>query len=119
MLPAARRMRRSVDFTAAVRRGRRAWRPTLVLHVRSRQECSEPARVGLIVSKAVGNAVTRHRVSRRLRAVCAQGVDGWGAGDLVVIRALPAAAAATSDQLANDLDQAASRLGLAHSADAS
>jgi ribonuclease P protein component len=64
------------------------------------------------VNKAVGNAVTRHRVSRRLRAICAQDVDGWAAGDLVVIRALPAAAVATSDQLATDLGHAALRLGL-------
>lgn len=105
-------MRRSADFTAAVRRGRRASRSTLVLHVRSREACSEPARVGLIVSKTVGNAVIRHRVSRRLRAVCAQDVAAWGAGDLIVVRALPAAASATSDELATDLSEAALRLGL-------
>jgi ribonuclease P protein component len=68
--------------------------------------------VGLIVSKTVGNAVTRHRVSRRLRAVCAQDVAGWGSGELIVVRALPAAAAATSEELAADLSQAARRLGL-------
>jgi ribonuclease P protein component len=66
----------------------------------------------LIVSKAVGNAVIRHRVSRRLRAVCAQDIDTWATGDLVVVRALPAAAGATSEELAVDLSQAARRLGL-------
>ena len=68
--------------------------------------------MGLIVSKAVGNAVIRHRVSRRLRAVCAQDIATWAAGDLVVVRALPAAARATSEELATDLGQAARRLGL-------
>jgi ribonuclease P protein component len=106
-------MRRSADFTAAVRGGRRSARPTLVLHVKSRLDCPEPPRVGLIVSRSVGNAVTRHRVARRLRAVCASAVTGWAEGDLVVVRALPAAAGATSRELAGDLGAAAQRVGLA------
>lgn len=78
--------------------------------MRSRQSCVEPARVGLIVGKSVGNAVTRHRVARRLRALCAKEVGMWAAGDLIVVRALPTAAAATSAELAVDLVQAAERI---------
>lgn len=103
-------MRRSADFSAAVRGGRRSARPTLVLHVRSRVDCSETARIGFVVSKAVGNSVVRHRVVRRLRSVCAADLGRWRTGDLVVVRALPQAAHATSDQLADDLARAASRL---------
>ena len=108
-------MRRSTDFTDAVRGGRRAARPTLVLHVRSRQSCIEPARVGLIVGKSVGNAVTRHRVARRLRALFAKEVDMWADGDLIVVRALPAAADANSAELTVDLVKAAERIARASS----
>lgn len=69
--------------------------------------------MGLIVSKAVGNAVVRNRVARRLRAVCAAEISTWEAGDLVVVRALPAAGAASSAALASDLHRAAARVGLA------
>ena len=109
-------MRRSVDFTAAVRGGRRVARPTLVLHVRSRPASTEPTRVGLIVSKSVGNSVVRHRVARRLRAVCSDRLARWEPGDLVVIRALPRAATASFADLDRDVDRAASRLQAAETA---
>ena len=102
-------MRRSTDFTAVVRSGRRAPSPTLVVHMLSRDD-SEPARVGLIVSKGVGGSVIRHQVARRLRAVCAERLSDFRSGDLVVLRALPEAARASSEQLASDLEQAIGRL---------
>jgi ribonuclease P protein component len=40
-------------------------------------------RVGLIVNKAVGSAVVRHRVSRRLRHVCARVFAELAAADFV------------------------------------
>ena len=109
VLPAAHRMHRRTDFTAAVRTGRRAPSPTLVLHVLPR-EGADPARVGLIVSKGVGGSVVRHQVARRLRGVCADRMVGFQPGDLVVLRALPAAARASSQQLADDLEHAMARL---------
>ncbi|WJY59964.1 ribonuclease P [Corynebacterium afermentans subsp. lipophilum] len=65
-------------------------------------------RFGLVVSKQVGNAVTRHAVSRKLRNVVVQRelVDKLGRSFDVVIRALPPAGAATSDELARDLEKA-------------
>ncbi|MEO8106753.1 MAG: ribonuclease P protein component [Actinomycetes bacterium] len=110
MLPAAHRMRRSVDFAAAVRGGRRSARPTVVLHVRSRPACNEPALVGLVVSKSVGNSVIRHRVARRLRAVCSAQLEAWQPGDLVVVRALSRAATATYADLESDVQRAAGHL---------
>ena len=58
------------------------------------------------MSKGVGGSVVRHQVARRLRGVCADRMIGFRPGDLVVLRALPAAARATSQQLADDLEQA-------------
>ena len=64
----------------------------------------------MIVSKRVGGSVVRHQVARRLRGVCAERMTGFLPGDLVVLRALPDAARATSQQLAADLDHAMARL---------
>ena len=91
MLPRPRRLRRSVDFTETFRRGTRAGTPSVVVHVaRSDQNPPEVSRVGFVVSKAVGNAVVRNRVKRRLRHLVASRPEVRGAD--VVVRALPPAA---------------------------
>ncbi len=62
-----------------------------------------------MVSKVVGNAVVRHRVSRRLRHLLlpyVTGPEALPAGAMLVVRAGPAAAVATSDVLAADLSAA-------------
>ena len=48
-----------------------------------------PPRVGLIVSKAVGNAVARHQLSRRLRHTCRELLPTIPNNVDIVIRALP------------------------------
>lgn len=73
-------------------------------------------RVGLVVSKAVGNAVTRHAVSRRLRHTAGRIIaDAPADGPLrpelsLVLRALPAAADASSAELERDVRHALRRL---------
>jgi ribonuclease P protein component len=61
-------------------------------------------RAGLVVSKAVGGSVVRHRVSRRLRHLLAPRLSTLPAGSLLVVRALPPSASASSAELAEDLD---------------
>ncbi len=56
MLPAAARMRRRADFAAVVRGGGRVGRPLLTGHLLVRPGRDEPARVGFVVSRAVGTA---------------------------------------------------------------
>ena len=73
---------------------------------------AEPARVGFVVSKAVGNSVQRHRVQRQLRHLFAERLPGLPDGTLLVARALPAAAGSTSRELGADLDKGLRRLGL-------
>jgi len=63
-----------------------------------------------VVSKAVGNAVDRNRVKRRLRAQVAERLDRLPAGSVVAVRALPAAGSASSLLLGRDLDRALDRL---------
>lgn len=120
MLPAQHKLHRSGDFSATVRQGRRLGRRTVVLHYldtaaggadeadASISRHGGP-RVGLVVSKGVGNSVVRHAVSRKLRHVAASLLDDVPVGVDMVIRALPAAADATSEELAHDVRSALSR----------
>jgi ribonuclease P protein component len=108
-------MRHRDDFTRAVRRGRRAGRPLLAVHLLSPTAGGEgrsaaPALVGLVVSRAVGPAVTRTRVKRRLRHVTVPRLERLAPGSLLVVRANPSAAAASSAALAVDLDRALDRV---------
>jgi ribonuclease P protein component len=116
VLPGQARLTRSQDFTVAMRGGRRAGRPLVVVHLRPAQPGADgaqaPARVGFVTSKAVGNAVIRNRVRRRLRHLVSARLAGLPVGALMVVRATPAAAAATSAQLGEDLDRALVRLGV-------
>jgi ribonuclease P protein component len=62
------------------------------------------------VSKAVGGAVVRNKVKRRLRHLMRDRVVLFPPGSLVVVRALPGAGDADHGQLARDLDAAIERL---------
>lgn len=110
MLPANARLRRSEEFRAVMRGGARAGRRRLVLHALA--SAGEPRKAGFVVSKAVGNSVVRHRVTRRLRHLVAERLGTLPAGSALVVRALPPAAAATSAELGADLDAALRRLSL-------
>ncbi|MER7333325.1 MULTISPECIES: ribonuclease P protein component [unclassified Micromonospora] len=125
MLAAAQRLRRSTDFAAAVRGGRRAGRGAVVVHLSlpstpdaatatspeparssGAEQPSVPARAGFVVSKAVGNAVVRNRVRRRLRHLVRERLTELPPGSTLVVRALPAAAEASYPRLGADLDAA-------------
>ncbi|MBW4779934.1 ribonuclease P protein component [Rhodococcus fascians] len=117
MLPEPNRLHRARDFTVVMRRGRRMGRSDLVVHAVARHEQGIAStvhrpRFGLIVSKAVGPAVTRHRVARRLRHICAEVIDGLAVNTDVVIRALPGAAHASSADLHVQLRSGLKKLGL-------
>jgi ribonuclease P protein component len=104
MLPAAARMRRRIDFSRAVRNGRRASRKLVSAHLLSRAGNDEPARVGFVVSRAVGGAVVRNKVRRRLRHLARGYLGSLAEGSLLVVRANPPAATACQADLAADLD---------------
>ena len=107
MLAAAQRLRRSSDFAAAVRGGRRAGRGTVVVHLLLDEPAQAPeARAGFVVSKAVGNAVVRNKVRRRLRHLVRPRLTALPPGALLVVRALPASASASFETLGIDLDAA-------------
>ena len=108
MLPAAARMRHRQEFTLALRRGRRAGRPLLTGHLSTGD--GGAARVGFVVSRAVGSAVVRNRVRRRLRHLMRERIEYLPEGSLLVIRANPAAADARQRDLAAELDLVLGRL---------
>jgi len=102
MLPAGSRLHTSADFAAVVRSGRRAGSRHLVVHLLGTGGSAGP-RAGFVVSAKVGNAVVRHRVTRRLRPLVREELTRLAPGTDVVVRALPTAATATSGDLARDL----------------
>lgn len=65
--------------------------------------------IGFIVSRAVGPAVTRHRVTRQLRHLMRDRSAALPPGTGVVVRAMPAAAGRTSADLGRCLDAALGR----------
>ncbi|MQA16110.1 MAG: ribonuclease P protein component [Pseudonocardiaceae bacterium] len=111
MLPPDARLTRRADFATALRRGRRATPGRLVAHLAHCDgDRSHGARVGFVVSRSVGGAVVRHRVQRKLRHLVRDRLGRLPAGTLLVVRALPPAAAASSAVLGRDLDSALDRL---------
>jgi ribonuclease P protein component len=97
-------MRRRSEFSRPVRGGARAGRPLVSGHLLCRPGHDEPARVGFVVSKAVGGAVVRNRVRRRLRHLARGYLGSLPEGSLLVVRADPRAATARQADLAAELD---------------
>jgi ribonuclease P protein component len=109
-------MRRSEDFRRTVRHGVRAGRRTVVVHallLEVDRSDGPDQQIGFVVSRAVGSAVRRNRVRRRLRHLVRSRLSELPSRTLMVVRALPAAAAA-GPELDADLhvawDAALSRL---------
>ena len=73
MLPRNSRVRTPAEFSETLRSGARAGRRNVVV---SAHLDSSGLKAGFIVSKAVGNAVVRNRVKRRLRAAVADQLTG-------------------------------------------
>ncbi|HXR42113.1 MAG TPA: ribonuclease P protein component [Acidothermaceae bacterium] len=111
MLPAASRLRRRPDFTAAMRRGRRAGRGRLVVHLADPDpDADQSVRAGFVVGRNVGGAVVRNRVRRQLQHLVADRLPTLPAGSRLVVRVLPPAAGSSSAELGADLDAALTRV---------
>jgi ribonuclease P protein component len=113
------RLRDSDAFRRTVRSGRRAGGAALVVHLLDdpSTDAELGPRVGLVVSKAVGNAVVRNRVKRRLRHLVRSHLTDLPPTSDLVIRALPPAATVGSTELgaelARCLERVATRAGAA------
>ena len=109
MLPAAHRITDAATFREVIGAGDRAGSRTMVIHLAPDTGVAGP-RAGLVVSRAVGPSVVRHRVQRRLRHLVRDRLAALPGPAALVVRALPAAAEASSSELAADLDRCLRRV---------
>ena len=110
-LPRHQRLRRSADIQRVQRTGDRIRRRLLmILFVRNG---TDQTRVGLTVSRKVGNAVNRNRVKRWLREAIRHQGDELPAGFDVVVVAHPQAANATFASVDDEVNQGLKRMGRA------
>ena len=111
MLPARHRLRSSADFAAVFRGARgaggsRSGSRFMVVHINSTDaRAGQPPRIGLVVSKAVGNAVVRNRTKRILRALVSTRIGQLPDGVDVVIRAKTDLPGTPTAILVQDLDR--------------
>ena len=103
------RLRRPGDVVATMRRGRHRAGALLALHSRRREPATGPARMTVVASRKVGNAVRRNRAKRLLRAA-AQGRP-WAEGFDLVLVARPACADAGMAEVRVELEAHARTLG--------
>jgi ribonuclease P protein component len=113
MLSPKNRMRHSAEFASVMRSGRRSSRDAVGVvclappsGTADAAVPADPPRVGFVVSKAVGGAVVRKRVQRRLRHAMRPLLAVLPNGSLLVVRAKPAAASLRQEDLAAQLDSA-------------
>jgi ribonuclease P protein component len=115
VLAADHRLRDSDAFRRTVSSGRRAGGAALVVHLLDDVPGAGDAgpRVGLVVGKAVGNAVVRNRVKRQLRHLVKDHLTHLPASSDLVVRALPPAAGMRGPELGAELARCLQRVGRA------
>ncbi|MCX6104957.1 MAG: ribonuclease P protein component [Proteobacteria bacterium] len=118
--PKSVRLHHQIDFRRTFDDGRKVVSESVVLYLRQRSEPEAApldcgGRVGLVVSRKVGNAVVRNRVKRYLREAyrllrpeLAQFASLWSTDLIVVARA--SAAQASSAEMADALQLGLRRL---------
>ena len=96
-------IKKNDDFSRVYREGRSCADRRLVMYVLDSAMGNEnelPAnRLGISVSKKVGNSVVRHRIKRRLKEIARLNEDGIKPGHDIVLIARGAAASSGYDEL--------------------
>ena len=92
------------EFRAVTRGGARSARSHVVVHLTLLTQEEEAPRVGFVVSKRIGNAVVRNRVTRRLREIIRPHLATLPAGSAIVVRALPGIDEQPFSALKDDVD---------------
>jgi ribonuclease P protein component len=113
MLARENRVRAADDFRATVRRGRRFATPHTIVYVVANTQTESP-RFGFIVTKAVGGAVGRNLIRRRLRGIshdiiAAHAATGSLAHSNIVVRVLPRGLESSWPSLHAEVSHAVSR----------
>lgn len=92
-----------------MRRGRRFATEFAIVHALATE--GSTVRFGFVVSRAVGGAVVRNRVKRRLRAIGRQVIDSVPQGTDLVVRALPGVEQVDWATLHSGMTAVVSRIG--------
>jgi ribonuclease P protein component len=104
VLPTDARLRTRREFTDVFRHGRRVSGRLLTATVRPGRP-EEPTKVGFLVPRSCGTAVTRNRLRRRLRHLVRARLLALPAGSRCALQARPVAADAGPTELAAAVDQ--------------
>jgi ribonuclease P protein component len=102
----AHRLHSGDEFRAVTRGGVRSARSHVVVHLSLLTQDEAAPRVGFVVSKRIGNAVVRNRVTRRLREIVRPHFATLPAGSAIVLRALPGIEDQPFAALQEDVDSA-------------
>lgn len=84
----------------------------MIMNVLAHSTGEESARIGLVTSRRVGNAVTRNLIRRRLREIVRQDLPRMRRGLWLVLVAKRAAADATFEELTSEWRVLARRASL-------
>lgn len=76
------RVRDNRDFTRIIQKGKSLRQDALVIYY---ARTSAPFKVGIAVSKKVGNAVTRNKIKRQLRAIFRKNKDLYPNIEIVTV----------------------------------
>ena len=101
MLPNSARIKSSSDFARVTKSGRRTTTDSLIAYLllnqsnsgsspssNSNSKDNDNPKLGLIISKSVGNSVVRHRIARQIRHASFNYLSLLPTGSLLVIRAM-------------------------------
>lgn len=109
MLTVQNRVTKGDDYRVITRTAQRSNGQLCLVYVR-RTGPEHHTRYGFIISRAVGGAVVRNRIRRRLKAICAEHLRAAESGFDIVIRVHPAAAEASFTQLHEEVFAQVSKL---------
>jgi ribonuclease P protein component len=108
---AADRLHRSAEFIRLQRSGARSQSPHFVLYAGILETEPERSRLGVTVSRRIGNAVIRKRVKRRVREIFRGQIRAALApGTSIVVIARAGAGSLATDSIADELIAAARKL---------
>jgi ribonuclease P protein component len=69
------RVKKNEEFQRILNRRKFFTCPSLALYVKERSETTGNARIGISVSKKLGNAVVRNKIKRQIRMMCQEIFD--------------------------------------------
>ena len=78
-------LKKTAEFAEVYEKGKAYGSKLLVLYVLNPEKDREEGRLGISVSKKVGNSVVRHRLRRLIKESFRLHESEWARGDLVVV----------------------------------